>query len=179
VYHDFHWLLAATKLFTAKLHSSLLRSRKFWKGRGRTFYLRLRNPDQSKSVSDNNLMCIWLLQLQGLKIKPHKNYRVWFALSTDAFVWRKKLTLMLVRCISSFVIAWSKRYLACLLLHRNFANASKKIGVPLLLSMIRSISLIYLHGSRINQVAITYGKCVCSFRAGVPKLFCFCTPKNV
>jgi len=45
VYHDFHWLLVATKLLTAKLHIMLrCRSRKCWKGRSRTLYLRLRNP---------------------------------------------------------------------------------------------------------------------------------------
>jgi len=54
VHHDFHWLLIATKLLTAKLHSlyvkesellaKLGRSRKFWKGLSRIFHLRLRNP---------------------------------------------------------------------------------------------------------------------------------------
>jgi len=46
MYHDFHRLLAATKLLTAPnlIHVMSRRSRKFWKGRSCTFYLRLRNP---------------------------------------------------------------------------------------------------------------------------------------
>jgi len=43
VHHDFHGLLGATKLLTAKFVNVLLRiqcqSRKFWKGWSRTFYL--------------------------------------------------------------------------------------------------------------------------------------------
>jgi len=53
-YHEFHSLLAATKLLTAKLNSGHVeeseiwngRARKFWKGRSwsQTFYVRLRDP---------------------------------------------------------------------------------------------------------------------------------------
>jgi len=58
VYHDFHWVLAATKFLAAKLHSLYVKESEseilerselgwiFWKGRSwsQTFYLRLRNP---------------------------------------------------------------------------------------------------------------------------------------
>jgi len=47
VYHDFHWVLVATKFMVAKLFIHfVLRSRKFWKDRSwsQTFYLRPRNP---------------------------------------------------------------------------------------------------------------------------------------
>jgi len=53
-YHHFHWLLVATKLLTAKLHSGYRRrSPKFWKGRSvsQTFHLRLRNPDCHANLS--------------------------------------------------------------------------------------------------------------------------------
>ena len=57
VYHGFHWVLVATKLLAAKLHSLYVKKWeseiserlewKFWKGRSwsQTFYLRLRNPE--------------------------------------------------------------------------------------------------------------------------------------
>jgi len=54
VHHDFHWLLVATKLLTAELHSRSVGSRKLWKGRSRKilearsrnriFCLRIRKP---------------------------------------------------------------------------------------------------------------------------------------
>jgi len=56
VYHDFHWVLVATKFLAAKLHPLYVKESeilerselewKFWKGWSwsQTFYLRLRNP---------------------------------------------------------------------------------------------------------------------------------------
>ena len=51
VYHDFHSLLVGTKFLIAKLHSCYAKGSEIWKGRSRcrsrTFYLGLRNPDNS------------------------------------------------------------------------------------------------------------------------------------
>jgi len=48
VYHDFHWVLVATKFLSPNYIHFMLRSRsrKFWKGRSwsQTFHFRLRNP---------------------------------------------------------------------------------------------------------------------------------------
>jgi len=48
VYHDFHWVLVATKFLDAKLHSLYVKESEseIWEGRSwsQTFYLRLRNP---------------------------------------------------------------------------------------------------------------------------------------
>jgi len=52
VYHDFHWLLLAAKLLTAKLHSRYVRGSEIPERSelGRTFHLRLHNPGKNACV---------------------------------------------------------------------------------------------------------------------------------
>ena len=76
VYHDFNWLLIATKLLKAKLHSlyvkqpeslsEILEGRSC--GRSRTFYLRLRNPAGHPSVPMSGSYLVYGLNLY-LKIR--------------------------------------------------------------------------------------------------------------
>jgi len=88
VYHDFHWVLVATKFLTAKHHSFMLKSpsrqflkgrsrggsRKFWKSRSwsksRTFYLRRLSPAQH---TNKNLPFLWISCKNDIPLQSYPN----------------------------------------------------------------------------------------------------------
>jgi len=76
--HDFHWLLVATKLVTAKLHSCYVKDSEFkilerseWEKVGRsswTFYFRLSNLETNNVKFCLKIRSMWLLKQLSLSI---------------------------------------------------------------------------------------------------------------